>query len=447
MKKIYALFAAALMSVSLFATPETVPTTQDLAAKYDVANAVVLCCYFDVAPCNPIVVTGEYRSISWSGNIAELAAFEPVVGFDGWYAVEVPFTAGKTVNLRPIQLTGEDGNYAFDWDYGAGGPDAWTNMGGKQGTVSGSGFGDEGTLACTEAGAYIYEIARWKGDKTPCVALIKHNYTLILFPPYCEKNDEYFVPAVAGKPFNNWDGFQPLAMIEYEGRDAYGIVVEAAEGWDYKFSDMTFGFDNQYQWLKADDESWQNWDNFIFPEATKDTTLVYDWSDNDSNRYAMCDADIYTVELSAKLPAGAPEAGVEVVGTFVGASWNEGVEMEYDAVEAAYTATITAIEASQFKFRELGTWNNQIQYFEDEEWKDADNFKVGEEWEFDKETLTATIELDLSDPTEYKWTLSDSEEGIENVVLTEKAHKVVVDGAIYIVRDNKMFNIHGAQVR
>ncbi len=38
-------------------------------------------------------------------------------------------------------------------------------------------------------------------------------------------------------------------------------------------------------------------------------------------------------------------------------------------------------------------------------------------------------------------------EGIENIVLTEKAQKVVVDGVIYIVRDNKMFNLQGAQVR
>ena len=40
-----------------------------------------------------------------------------------------------------------------------------------------------------------------------------------------------------------------------------------------------------------------------------------------------------------------------------------------------------------------------------------------------------------------------AEEGIENIVLTEKAQKVVVDGAVYIVRDNKMFNLQGAQVR
>lgn len=38
-------------------------------------------------------------------------------------------------------------------------------------------------------------------------------------------------------------------------------------------------------------------------------------------------------------------------------------------------------------------------------------------------------------------------QGIENVVLTEKAQKVVVDGVLYIVRDNKLFNLQGAQVR
>lgn len=38
-------------------------------------------------------------------------------------------------------------------------------------------------------------------------------------------------------------------------------------------------------------------------------------------------------------------------------------------------------------------------------------------------------------------------EGIENIVLTEKVQKVVVDGMIYIVRDGKMFNLQGAQVR
>lgn len=38
-------------------------------------------------------------------------------------------------------------------------------------------------------------------------------------------------------------------------------------------------------------------------------------------------------------------------------------------------------------------------------------------------------------------------QGIENVVLTEDAQKVIVDGVVYIVRDGKMFNVQGAQVR
>lgn len=41
----------------------------------------------------------------------------------------------------------------------------------------------------------------------------------------------------------------------------------------------------------------------------------------------------------------------------------------------------------------------------------------------------------------------EGEEGVENVVLTEKAKKVMVDGVMYIVRDNKMFDVRGAQVR
>lgn len=46
-----------------------------------------------------------------------------------------------------------------------------------------------------------------------------------------------------------------------------------------------------------------------------------------------------------------------------------------------------------------------------------------------------------------KLTLLEKTQGIENVVLTEKAQKVVVDGVIYIIRDNKLFNLQGAQVR
>jgi len=38
-------------------------------------------------------------------------------------------------------------------------------------------------------------------------------------------------------------------------------------------------------------------------------------------------------------------------------------------------------------------------------------------------------------------------EGIENILLNEKVSKVIVDGVVYVVRDGKMFNLQGAQVR
>ncbi|MBQ7632276.1 MAG: hypothetical protein IJS82_05930 [Paludibacteraceae bacterium] len=45
------------------------------------------------------------------------------------------------------------------------------------------------------------------------------------------------------------------------------------------------------------------------------------------------------------------------------------------------------------------------------------------------------------------WEEVDGEQGIENIVLTEKVQKVVVDGAVYVIRDNKLYNILGTQVR
>ena len=43
----------------------------------------------------------------------------------------------------------------------------------------------------------------------------------------------------------------------------------------------------------------------------------------------------------------------------------------------------------------------------------------------------------------------DSEQGIEDVVATEKdkTRKVLIDGVLYIIRDGKVFNATGAQVR
>ena len=41
----------------------------------------------------------------------------------------------------------------------------------------------------------------------------------------------------------------------------------------------------------------------------------------------------------------------------------------------------------------------------------------------------------------------ENNEGLENVVLTDKTQKVLIDGMIYIIRDNKLYTIQGIRVR
>lgn len=45
------------------------------------------------------------------------------------------------------------------------------------------------------------------------------------------------------------------------------------------------------------------------------------------------------------------------------------------------------------------------------------------------------------------WIAAAGESGVENVVLGEKAQKVMVDGQVYVIRNNKLFNLQGVQVR
>jgi len=73
-------------------------------------------------------------------------------------------------------------------------------------------------------------------------------------------------------------------------------------------------------------------------------------------------------------------------------------------------------------------------------------YVVGNLYHYYKAAAEGKPEVETIEISEGKLYFADPQ-GIENIVLTEKAQKVVVDGVIYIVRDNKMFNLQGAQVR
>ena len=175
-----------------------------------------------------------------------------------------------------------------------------------------------------------------------------------------------------------------------------------------------------------------------------DAEIVWDLRDEDL-RWARCDdSPLEHVVLWVNLPAeNCPEA-VEIIGGFD--AW-EGTAMEL--LETGwFFVELDAKESMFFKFRGAGSWDHELELYNtvDDVWSTiADGQLVfGQLWQDDsyKGTPCKSIELDLS---EGRW--SGYEEGIENVVLTEKAQKVVVDGVIYIIRDNKMFNLQGAQVR
>ena len=153
------------------------------------------------------------------------------------------------------------------------------------------------------------------------------------------------------------------------------------------------------------------------------------------------------VAFAVKLPTENIPAAVEVIGGFD--DW-QGTALTWNPSTDYFEATFEAKASQFFKFRSAGIWPPEGQEIElydttEDEWRTIkDNELVFSQlWEDAAEGKS--LVLDLSDPESYRW--SGSEQGIENVVLTEKAQKVVVDGVLYIVRDNKMFNVQGTQVR
>ena len=138
------------------------------------------------------------------------------------------------------------------------------------------------------------------------------------------------------------------------------------------------------------------------------------------------DVTTYTLQLVAD-----PEKGSVAVTNLLGSDIIDNGNGNYTVPEnAEVTILATPLEGYEFSgwkvgnrwcdFSECGTALNTI-----------DN------------PLTITMTADVAYKAEFK----AIGEGIENIVLTEKAHKVVMDGVLYIVRDGKLFDVTGAQVR
>lgn len=83
-----------------------------------VDGQVILAVYFEVAPCNDVVLAGQYTwnngadVAAWDGNYAKFAA---VNGSSHWYAVQIDRPAeGELAYGKGVQL---DADGSFSWDY------------------------------------------------------------------------------------------------------------------------------------------------------------------------------------------------------------------------------------------------------------------------------------------------------------------------------------------
>jgi hypothetical protein len=445
MKKIYAILVAACMSVSLFADP----TQADLQSYMEEGYYVACFQAPALTTCNDIYWMGEYCGWNISTDMEDLVKCEPLAGHTGWYVAKVP--AANGTNGKPIQLN-ECGKMTWDVQPGTAGV---TELVAGSVTIKANGaeYDLEG-WSTTEP--TIIKIAAWKNDYNPCEMVCEaQSYTIRIYPPYCEYLDE-LEPTIKGS-FNQWGD---AITMEFKGSYFEYVSEPVTAGFEFKFNNDAAGsWDHQFEAYDDENDTWtfipasgnlsltNGTEFYVYDDANR--ILTFDFSDDAYFRYAGCeepvevDSTLYYTIVALNAPAGAPAAGVEIIGTFD--SWG-GTAMEL-LNTGWYFVQLEVIASDQFKFREAGTWDNEIMHWVGDEWKALDNIKFSDVWADDSYhgTPCKWIELDLS-AAEYRWT-TDVHEGIENVVLTEEAQKVVIDGVLYIIRDNKMYNVHGTQVR
>lgn len=396
MKKIFLFFAALLTAMMVNAGTavgsDSIPTAAVLANNYDLSSNVVLCCYFDVAPCGDVVFAGSYKADAtgaWITNPSELVHFEPVTGYYGWYAAAVPYTAG--IQGKPVHLKQ---NGSFSWDYQVGDEYAWIHKGGNNAIIQ-KGFYGEANVTYPSAGAYIYEIAYWKNHVNPCENVATHKYTVYFFPPECE----YVTPAIVGD-FDNWQGVA-MAQTSYNGAVAYKYTIEDEEGHGFKFFDLNLKWNNEIQYYDYSADIWvAKEQNFTLPKATKDTTLIFDFSNNSMFRWTQCNPT-YTIVLFDPYCEANPEFAPQIQGEF---SNGEFLAMERGTYlgKEAWILTVNAAPGSGYQIVEKHFgYGNQLQYYD----------AVSDLWWglqtrlFPQEAEGTIVVLDYSDTNLYRYPL------------------------------------------
>lgn len=438
-------------------TDPSIPTVQDLAtAGYDVANKVVLCLYFDDAPCYDVVIAGTYKADeagSWITDPEQLVHMAALESFEGWYAAEIPYSSNA--QGKPIQLKS---NGAFSWEYQSGDADAWINKGGagSQTAAIVAGYNNEADVYYPAPGCYIYELAYWKNHNNPCVIIPTHNYTIHLYAPdACEE----MKPAIIGN-FNNWTtGVAMSETTDEQGKKMYTITIADEEGKAFKFRDAAYdNWSNELQEYLSDVKVWATFSNFVLPAVTADTTIVFDFSDNSKYRFKLCEK-VEDVVVWLKVPTGAPgyyNGAIEMV--VYSADEPTAMPLQYNQEDELWSVELQAKGSNYFFVREANSEGNYILNYTHYYYSDGSDEYVWSTWGTTFQyywedgtgdfTGSKIIMLDISNPSYYKWDVPAIGTGIEDVLSDQvQCTKVIRNGQIFIIRGDKTYTLQGQEVK
>ncbi len=250
-------------------------------------------------------------------------------------------------------------------------------------------------------------------------------------------------------------------MTNWAVNENYEMTPNNAVGTEEYMYDITLTTANQFKVVKVEGET-QTW----YPdgmgnnygengEITRDGNYtIYFRPNGDGGEgwfYGYIYADIHLeyedVILGALLPEnGKPANGVNLVGTFS----LDPIAMELVVETGAYAVfDLVADGGDTFTFVDADNEDNYLVMRNAAgEWVPA-VFTCSEVWEDDtwKGEPVKMIDLDLTDNSKYAWS-TDIPEGLDEVQSDKAAcTKVMLNGKLYIIRDGKMYNALGAEVK
>ncbi len=441
MKKFFAFMAAAIVSVSAFASREEVPSDAVLQSYYE-SGQVCVCIFIpaDMA-CYDVVFTGTYNS--WAEDVASCTKFEAVDGYDGWYVVAIN-DENTDIEGKPVML---DADGAFNWAYQAG---AAEKIRGAVTVVEGKYPGEIDLKTYGKDAPNVYAVTAWKSN--PCTA-VYHNYTIAVINSSC---NPYAVPFVVGG-MNSWTFTQMTVNVDstlkYQPNGYYEYKFKAAEETEYQIvngvMDATGEIvtepawsDDSYIFVNTDGE-WARVDDGNNKKTGADAEIVFDLRDANTYLWGRCIArESHTYTINITIPTCA-EVHPAISGGFN--AWGRDTMTLVSG--STYTVQVTAEEGTEYGVTSItagSSWETWIEEYKEVDgemkWEGIGNMKFDTEEE---------INLDFSDASKYRWSLC-AETAVDNVVVNPASATKYFDaakGQFIIIKGDERYSVLGTKLQ